>query len=73
MYIQANAHAHTHTFVFTCTYIIFLHSADAGVYSRSIPICVGRATPEVSLSVKGEPRMGDAFAVTSLLNKAYFY
>lgn len=33
---------------------------------------MGRPIPEVRISVKGEPELGDVFVITFLFNKAYF-
>lgn len=49
MHVQANTHV----------YVILFNSCDAReLSSRSIPTHVGRAIPEVRISVKGEPRTG---------------
>lgn len=51
MHVQANPH--------TCVYVILFNSRGTRELSSwSIPTHVGRAIPEVRISVKGEPRTG---------------
>lgn len=51
IYKQIHTYVYMHVYFFTVI----------KVYSRSIPIHVRRAIPEVRISVKGEPKIGRWF------------